>query len=93
MVFIGCGEARVLKARLQSMNLECSSCEDDPVSGIEIPLSDEPLPDIQGSLEDSVENATGQWQATPAGPLQTVTISNKEFLETWKSGGPRLWKN
>ena len=85
---LGCEEACVLKARLCSMNLTCPRDDDDPVGGVEIPLSDEPLLDVQGSWNEPVDVATEQWQATPAGPLQTVTIGNREFLENLEEWRP-----
>ena len=78
---LGDEDTRVLTARLCSMNLTCpGNSGDNPEGEIEVPLSDEPFPDPQDS-RNQVQNAADQWQAVPAGPLQTVTISNKEFLE------------
>ena len=78
---LGDEDTRVLRARLRSMNLTCpGDSGDNPEGEIEVPLSDEPLSDPQDS-GNQVKNAADQWQAVPAGPLQTVTISNKEFLE------------
>ena len=78
---LGCEEVRVLRARLCSMNLTCPSDDNDHGGGIDVPLSDEPLPDLEAMESDAMSGVAKQWQAVPAGPLQTVTISNKEFLD------------
>ena len=84
---LGGEEARVLNARLRSMNL-ASLGDDDSYAAVDFPLSDEPLPDLEVTETDTREAAAKQWQAVPAGPLQTVTISNKEFLDNLEEWRP-----
>ena len=85
--FLGGEEARVLEARLRSMNLTCPG-DDDSYAAVDFPLSDEPLPDLEATENDAMDVVAKQWQAVPAGPLQTVTISNKEFLENLEEWRP-----
>ena len=75
---LGDEESRVLKARLCALGIEGEGEENYTEPGPEFPLSGEPLHEME---IDSMQHAAHQWQATPAGPLQTVTISNKDFLE------------
>ena len=84
---LGCEEARVLNARLRNMNLT-SLGDDESYAAVDVPLSDEPLPDLEVIENDTREAAAQQWQAVPAGPLQTVTISNKEFLDNLEEWRP-----
>ena len=78
---LGTEEARVLKARLCHLGIQCEGDTPNEEHDQEIPLSGEPLIEDDGTPSVSLREATERWQATPAAPLQTVTISNKEFLE------------
>ena len=84
---LGDQETKVLKARLCQMGV---SYDDDGVEAqhdLGIPLSGEPLAQDE-TPSQFIQEVTERWEATPAGPLQTVTISSKEFLENLEEWRP-----
>ena len=85
---LGAEEVRVLKARLCHLGVQWEGDAPSEEYDQEIPLSGEPLIEDDGIPSASIHEATERWQATPAGPLQTVTIRNKEFLENLEEWRP-----
>ena len=91
---LGCEEAHVLTTRLCSMNLTCPA-EEGEVSerGIEVPLSNEPLLNLQDGSWSQLQEAAEQWQAVPAGPLQGYRSVIRSSWIIWRSGDRRQWRS